>query len=534
MSTVEGEVPRKSPDTAEKPVREKLQKASIDATAQNDQDDNGTTSLIADTTVESALKKGGAAVETTTTAKDKTDAPTGPAAVTRGRTQRKRSFDESEGAPQLVSGSRQGRKRSRDSTLDRDEDAGHNISGRTSEESARDADADNGGDANGGTHTELKTSGGTTPTDEVADVTEKDTSPKTKRSRVGDKENDATVAVEGTEEDKHSVVVNGTAKPTTSKEEQSATKADSAESKSTTNKPAQTSASAFASSGFGAFASSSSSGFGSVSEGKKLSSFASPEPETKSATASKPSTSTFGGALGQTSAFGGGSASGFGSSSSGGFGSAFGGSGGGFGSAFGGVGGTKLSSFATSSNAAPAGVKKPVKAFGAPADAEDEASEDDGEEEDGARLKSPKSNEEEKQDERFFRQDLNTGEENEKTEYTCRAKLYNFVHSNPDDETSKKEWKERGLGTLRLNVLNSGNEEADLEAGRSGTPSGGAQARLVMRADGSHRVILNTPIKKELRFGSVTGDAPQNGYVYFMGSIDGRPKLELLQLKVCC
>ena len=58
------------------------------------------------------------------------------------------------------------------------------------------------------------------------------------------------------------------------------------------------------------------------------------------------------------------------------------------------------------------------------------------------------------------------------------------------------------------------------------------KARLVMRADGSHRVILNSPIKKEIKFGSVSGGEPQGGLIYFMGSIDSQPKLELLQLKV--
>ena len=124
---------------------------------------------------------------------------------------------------------------------------------------------------------------------------------------------------------------------------------------------------------------------------------------------------------------------------------------------------------------------------------------------------------------------METGEEHERTEYTCRAKLYQFVHTDPTDDKSKKEWKERGLGTLRLNVLNHTPPGDDAAAA---TAKGGVRVRLVMRSDGSHRVILNTPIKKELLFGTVTGAAPQNGYSYFMGSIDGKPKLELLQLKV--
>lgn len=53
-----------------------------------------------------------------------------------------------------------------------------------------------------------------------------------------------------------------------------------------------------------------------------------------------------------------------------------------------------------------------------------------------------------------------------------------------------------------------------------------------MRADGSHRVVLNTPVLKSLKFGDVKGERPNSGYVYFMGSIDGSSKLELLQMKV--
>jgi Ran-binding protein 3 len=53
-----------------------------------------------------------------------------------------------------------------------------------------------------------------------------------------------------------------------------------------------------------------------------------------------------------------------------------------------------------------------------------------------------------------------------------------------------------------------------------------------MRADGSHRVVLNTPIVKGVKFGSVTGEAPTGGYVYFMGTVEGGAGLELLQMKV--
>lgn len=52
-----------------------------------------------------------------------------------------------------------------------------------------------------------------------------------------------------------------------------------------------------------------------------------------------------------------------------------------------------------------------------------------------------------------------------------------------------------------------------------------------MRADGSHRVVLNTPVKKELKVGDFKGDKPTGQYVMFWGS-HGGANLELMQLKV--
>lgn len=202
-----------------------------------------------------------------------------------------------------------------------------------------------------------------------------------------------------------------TSKPKANKPDEALPSTEAKDSPATTQ--AQTSASAFASSGFGAFASSSSSGFGSLSSGNKLSSFASPEPETKPADEKPASKSTFGGALGQASAFGGrggsafggGSGSAFGSSS--GFGGGFASSGSAFGSGFGGSGGVKLSSFASPVAGDLSGIKKPARAFGAPADADEEGSEqEEGDEEDGAKVKSPNvGDDSEKRDERFYQQD---------------------------------------------------------------------------------------------------------------------------------
>ncbi|WWD07404.1 hypothetical protein V865_005502 [Kwoniella europaea PYCC6329] len=69
-------------------------------------------------------------------------------------------------------------------------------------------------------------------------------------------------------------------------------------------------------------------------------------------------------------------------------------------------------------------------------------------------------------------QDVSTGEEEEETVFQTRAKLY--------INDRKTGWKERGVGILRLNV----------------NRSDGSGARLVMRADGVLRLILNSRIYK--------------------------------------
>ncbi|PWN52852.1 hypothetical protein IE53DRAFT_246843 [Violaceomyces palustris] len=69
--------------------------------------------------------------------------------------------------------------------------------------------------------------------------------------------------------------------------------------------------------------------------------------------------------------------------------------------------------------------------------------------------------------------DLTTGEENERTVHSSRAKLYTMA----EDQS----WKERGTGTIRCNVPKSLISEKK-------------SARLVMRADGVLRVILNVPL----------------------------------------
>ncbi|KAK7509585.1 uncharacterized protein IWZ02DRAFT_465419 [Phyllosticta citriasiana] len=276
-----------------------------------------------------------------------------------------------------------------------------------------------------------------------------------------------------------------------------------AASKSSTSSPQpQTSESAFKASGFGALASSSTSGFGALG-----------------ATA-KPTSSVFGGggspAKPSITGLSGGTTSAFGSLSSDGkssFGSVAPAA-----SAFGALGGPKLSSFGGGSGPKIVGLSEKPKAFGAPGEGNEEAHSDD--EGSGDKDKVLSTSEEEPKDERFFEQDVKTGEEDEETVFSCRAKLFNFVTVTDD----KKEWKERGIGNLKLNVLKQ--SRADQEAK---VPK---KARFVMRADGSHRVVLNSPIQKELKFGGIpNGSKPTNGYVFFMGTMEGNG-IELLQVKM--
>ncbi|KAG2218681.1 hypothetical protein INT45_013347 [Circinella minor] len=79
-----------------------------------------------------------------------------------------------------------------------------------------------------------------------------------------------------------------------------------------------------------------------------------------------------------------------------------------------------------------------------------------------------------------------TGEENEDTLYQTRAKLYEMEHDN---------WKERGLGTLRIKQHKKNNQ----------------QRRVIMRADSVYRLILNVRLVSYLKF-----DINQEKFVQFL------------------
>ncbi|GAB7346034.1 hypothetical protein MBLNU457_4803t1 [Dothideomycetes sp. NU457] len=526
-------------NAGEKPVREQLSKATIEAGAKATNEAALTEDVLAETGEQSnGLQNGN-----TTTHHEMSD---------RGRPTRKRSFDETEeigdaGAKRAPS-ARLPRKRSR-------ENPSEPGSTRVSGEHIRDQLNDT---VNGSTTTDEleQNEKGPSPKAEAAEAQPSEGSPRTKRSKLEETHANGTAPTEDKDVTTTALTEDNTAPEVGKQTEVAETKpASGGFSNTSASSPfatlsgpkastqAQPSDSAFKSSGFGALSGSSSSGFGSLGKTGGLSSFASPapKPEDKVEATIKPATSTFGGTLGATSAFSAKTGTSFGS------GSGFGGFGG---SGFG--GGSKLSSFASPAGSGLSGSSKPVRAFGAPADDDDDAEEEDGEDGDDkeAATKSPKAEEENEKDGRFFERDgkfthtmgqgtlanthsVETGEEGETVEYTCRAKLYNYVPSDPSKPESKKEWKERGLGVLRLNVKfpESSDDTEDVESGAS---SSKPKARLVMRSDGSHRVILNTPVRKELSFGDVTGNEPKGQYVYFMGTVNVGEggKLELLQLKM--
>ncbi|KAI9736285.1 MAG: hypothetical protein M1834_001171 [Cirrosporium novae-zelandiae] len=158
-----------------------------------------------------------------------------------------------------------------------------------------------------------------------------------------------------------------------------------------------------------------------------------------------------------------------------------------------------ITSFASkpSSTSATLFKSKSPKPFGAPEEdenTEEEKDSNDKEEQEGGASFAAAPD---KPDERFHEQEVNTGEEDEETLFSCRAKLYHF---------EKGEWKERGVGTLKLN---------------STEKHGKTTSRLIMRTDGVYKVVLNTPIFK----GMIEGEDknPTKKAVVFKGIEEGKP-----------
>ncbi|KAL4880452.1 hypothetical protein BJY04DRAFT_228548 [Aspergillus karnatakaensis] len=245
-----------------------------------------------------------------------------------------------------------------------------------------------------------------------------------------------------------------------------------------------TSSSAFAASSLSFFASSEKSPFGSLG-GSTPSVFKSSADSTPADT-EKPAATGFAAAS---------KPSGFAS-----LGSGFSGFSGGFGSASSGGG---LTSFAAPSGAGLSGSTS-SKAFGAEEE-EEEDDDDKGDEGESGLAEFA----EDKTDERFYERQTETGEEEEKTYFSCKAKLFHF---------SGGEWKERGNGTFKVNVKATDGVEDK------------KSARMLMRADGVLRVMLNTPLFKGMKVGDPTGKEPKSKYFNLASLENGRTVPMLLRV----
>ncbi|KAH7825229.1 uncharacterized protein MONOS_12459 [Monocercomonoides exilis] len=96
-----------------------------------------------------------------------------------------------------------------------------------------------------------------------------------------------------------------------------------------------------------------------------------------------------------------------------------------------------------------------------------------------------------------------TGEENDELKWSGKVKLY-AVGENAE---KKKEYKERGVGDLKLNYSKpksgEGKEEEGDKAEKKESEAKEGFFRLVMRADITLRLVLNTRITKEMEFVNV-------------------------------
>ncbi|TAQ89987.1 hypothetical protein B7494_g1687 [Chlorociboria aeruginascens] len=307
-----------------------------------------------------------------------------------------------------------------------------------------------------------------------------------------------------------------------------------------------TSNSAFASSGFASLAASSTSPFGAIGASKPSVFGGSTQTTTTGfgGLSGAEASSTISG-LGSTTGkktiggFGGG----FGSAPTSGFGAL--GKGSVFGSALGngfGSGATpKLSSFAAPGKENGGLEAKPAKAFGAPDSDDDEGSENDEEDDDeragtGDEESSIKHVTDEKKKVKTSKVPVEDGEAGEATLLQMRAKLFAL--------TSKETgWKERGVGTLKINVPKpcasfdenglaipgsfaaSGLEDVDESSTSSRVP------RLIMRQENTHRVILNTIIVRAMEFKDKPAQTTaQIIFTAFEGETEPKPISMLLKL----
>ena len=107
---------------------------------------------------------------------------------------------------------------------------------------------------------------------------------------------------------------------------------------------------------------------------------------------------------------------------------------------------------------------------------------------------------------------MDTGEEGEDPVFTCsRAKLYGW----------EGKWKERGTGILKFNVSTTFPESSDIPQ---------RKARFIMRAHQTFRVLLNSPVFKEMKIGDLKGNEPAKKQVSIAVIEDGKPTPYLINV----
>lgn len=109
---------------------------------------------------------------------------------------------------------------------------------------------------------------------------------------------------------------------------------------------------------------------------------------------------------------------------------------------------------------------------------------------------------------------VETGEEGEETIFSGQAKLYHLVRG---DTPADSGWKERGAGVLKVKVRVAPAEESlepteddgdEVSPDAAVTESVHRTARLLMRASGVYRVVLNSPIYKGMNLRTPAGSVP--------------------------
>lgn len=122
-----------------------------------------------------------------------------------------------------------------------------------------------------------------------------------------------------------------------------------------------------------------------------------------------------------------------------------------------------------------------------------------------------------------MRSTVETGEEGERTYFSCRSKLFHY---------DAGEWKERGVGTFKVNVCKAPAEEGQPEdGGEAGTSSAKKTARLIMRTEGVLRVVLNTPLFKGMKVGGPIGEEPSGKQVNLAAMEKGKTVPLMLRVR---